>query len=159
MKSVEVPGLGHEIQCKTSESLAKALLSEELKLTTACGRNGLCATCHVIVTGGFEDGLTPITEKEEKALARLADRQPNSRLSCQAKVIGDVKVRLPDGEYLQSADTLLDKIGKRAEKNLLHPETGKILVMEGQLITRYVVRQLEGADLAPWATQSRLKQR
>jgi hypothetical protein len=54
-----------------------------------------------------------------------------------------VVVELPAGMYVNSLQDIEALIGRRAEQNLLHPVTGQILVEEGKLITRSVLKQLE----------------
>jgi len=48
-------------------------------------------------------------------------------------------------------------IGRRAEAKLLHPITGAVLVEEGKLITRSMLKQLENTDtfkVSEYYTQS-----
>lgn len=60
----------------------------------ACGGKGRCTTCKVIVVQGAEN-LEPKTAAEIRYenLGLLAD---NERLTCQAKVKGDVTILIPD---------------------------------------------------------------
>jgi uncharacterized 2Fe-2S/4Fe-4S cluster protein (DUF4445 family) len=112
----------------------------------ACGGKGLCATCHVFVERG-QDALTPRTKRENRTLPLLGETSPNSRLACQAQVLRDgVVVRLPKGLYVERAADLDSLIGRRAEERVLHPVNGKILVPEGKIITRTIVRQLQNVD-------------
>src|SRR5215475_5978385 len=65
-----------------------------------CGGNAMCATCHVYVEESWLDRL-PATEEAEDALldGAAAERLPNSRLSCQIKMAGELDglvLRLPD---------------------------------------------------------------
>lgn len=106
-----------------------------------CGGKGLCATCQVVVTSGHQN-LSPIGEKEEAALKRLASRSPGSRLSCQARVLGDVTVKMPDSDYITHVDEIEARIGTRAPRDIMHSEDGRLLVRSGQLITKYVITQL-----------------
>jgi len=49
-----------------------------------CGGQLSCATCHVIVEDRFADKLPPVSPQESEMLDfAAAERQPNSRLSCQ----------------------------------------------------------------------------
>lgn len=64
-----------------------------------CGGSCACATCHCYVER-LADRLPPPNETEQNMLANvMAERRPNSRLSCQIKVTSDLEgivVRLPD---------------------------------------------------------------
>lgn len=60
----------------------------------ACGKKGRCTTCKMIVLEGLEN-LSDLTEPEIKyrEQGRLA---PNERLSCQTKVLGNIKIKVAD---------------------------------------------------------------
>jgi 2Fe-2S ferredoxin len=149
MKTIEIFPTGSKIDCVTGAPIASQRLVELLGLPMACGGNGICATCHVLVVEGLEN-LSPIEAKEDRCLGRLTGRLPGSRLSCQARVLGDVSVRMPDGIYLQSIDQLRELIGRRAERNILHPLDGRVLVSAGQVISRFIVRTLEQTGFTDW---------
>ncbi|MBL9104945.1 MAG: adenylate/guanylate cyclase domain-containing protein [Myxococcales bacterium] len=70
---------------------------------SACGGNGRCSTCRVIVLEHPEN-LTPRDGGELK-LARAKGFEPNIRLACQARPTGPVKLRrlVIDEEDLQIA--------------------------------------------------------
>ncbi len=78
------------------ESLLDIALAFGLHLEHACGGSCACTTCHVVVSPGQEQNLS---EPEEDELDRL-DMAPGlttrSRLGCQAVVLGDVEVTIPD---------------------------------------------------------------
>ena len=57
-----------------------------------CDGNCTCGTCHVIVEKGMEN-LTPIASSEEFHL-RQQNLPSNCRLSCQARLLGDVIVKV-----------------------------------------------------------------
>ena len=117
------------------------------RLLMACGGKGLCATCHVYVENGLEM-LTPITPRERLSLSMLSAARPNSRLACQAKVIGDgVRATPPAGTYVETTSSLESLIGRRAESPILHPVDGRILVEVGKIITRSRVRELAFVDV------------
>ncbi len=140
MKKISLPDQ-REIDCETNSPVSSGLLSLQLDLPMACGGSGLCATCHVFVEEGSEN-LSPIEEREQRALNNLTNRKPNSRLSCQARVLGDVTVKIPEGDYIQSAAELEAMIGKRAGRDVLHAIDGRLLVARGQIISKYVINQI-----------------
>ncbi len=59
-----------------------------------CGGNASCSTCRVDVVAG-ENNLSEIDFEEQDLLDREALTEPYHRLSCQAKVLGDVIVQVP----------------------------------------------------------------
>lgn len=64
-----------------------------------CGGYMQCATCHVYVHEDDLDGLPPISPTENMMLnGTVAERKPNSRLSCQLPIeaMTDLRVTLPD---------------------------------------------------------------
>jgi ferredoxin len=130
-----------EVECQTNSPVGLGLLSSGLNIPMLCGGKGLCATCHVHVVEGAEN-LSPIEPREERALNLLSGRAPNSRLSCQARILGDVRVKLPDADYVSHVEELEARVGTRAERDILHGVDGRLLVRKGQLITRYVLNQM-----------------
>lgn len=65
-----------------------------------CGGNAMCATCHVYVDEAWLEKLAPRSDDEDALLdGTAAERQPNSRLSCQIKLTPELDglvLRLPD---------------------------------------------------------------
>lgn len=60
-----------------------------------CGGNASCSTCRVDVLCGGEN-LSEIDFEEQDLLDREALTEPYHRLSCQARVLGDVIVQVPE---------------------------------------------------------------
>ncbi len=142
MKTIELATTHQRVDCKTNAALASGLLALALALPMACGGNGRCATCHVLVTEGAEN-LSPIEPREERTLNMLSVRYPNSRLACQACVRGNVSVAVPNADYINSAAELELRIGKRADRDILHALDGRVLVARGQVVTRYIVQKVK----------------
>jgi ferredoxin len=143
MKTLKFEPINETVQVRTRSDLLQALLATDLKVLMACGGKGICATCHVHVTGGA-DKLTPHTEREQRTLARITGVDARSRLACQARVLGEgVIVELPEGMYVERAEDLMTLLGKRAETNILHPINGSILIAEGKIITRSRLEELK----------------
>ena len=69
-------------------------------IVAECGGNAICATCHVYVDEGWLARLPAMGDEENELLDGVAaERQMNSRLSCQIKVTPELDglvVRLPD---------------------------------------------------------------
>jgi 2Fe-2S ferredoxin len=64
-----------------------------------CGGNAMCATCHVYVDDTWVSRLPAISDDEDALLdGTAAERQSNSRLSCQIKMTPELDglvLRLP----------------------------------------------------------------
>ncbi len=63
-----------------------------------CGGNASCTTCRVEVQSGGEN-LSEIDFEEQDLLDREALSDPWHRLGCQAKVLGDVVVKVPETKW------------------------------------------------------------
>ena len=147
MKRVAIEGTADPIDIRTNQRLLDALTQSGTPLLMACGGKGLCATCHVYVSGGG-DKLSPRTPREQMSLRMLSDLRPNSRLACQAKVQGEgVTVTLPRGRYLTASKDLNALIGRRAEERILHPLDGRVLIETGKIITRSRINELAQVDV------------
>jgi len=145
MKAVRFAETGKTVEVKTQANVLQALLAERVPVKMACGGRGMCATCHVYVQGGASC-LTPITKREERTLALIGEATPESRLACQAKVLGDgVVIRLPEGLYVAKGADVEDLVGRRAEARVLHPVDGRVLVQVGKIITRSTAQSLLAA--------------
>lgn len=147
MKNVTLMPMGKQVAVKTESRVLDVLLAEELQVLMACGGKGLCATCHCWIDAGMEK-LTPRTAREIQTLKRVSGANEQSRLTCQAKVLGEgVVVRLPDGLFIESTKDLESLIGKRATDNILHPIQGVVLVQKGKIITRSRIMELQDLDV------------
>lgn len=146
MKTVHLPQLGKEVALATRDRLLDALLAEEVDVLMACGGQGMCATCHVFVVEG-EDQLTPMNRREQRTLSRISSTRSNSRLACQACVLGEgVRVEMPSGLYVQSQEDLEALVGKRARQPILHPVDGRVLIQRRKIITRTAILSLRDTD-------------
>lgn len=144
-KTIRIEPINQTAQVATNGALLSALMLDELNILKECGGRGMCATCHVYIKEGMS-ALEPMTRREQRTLEVITTCKPNSRLACQARVIGEgIIVEMPVGTYVQSIQDVEVLVGKRCEVPLLHPVTGKTLVEIGQLITRSVVRELESS--------------
>jgi ferredoxin len=142
-KIVRLEPIAQETSVETNSNLLSVLLQKDLDVLKECGGRGMCATCHIYIKEG-EEAVSPMNRREQRTLEVITSCKPNSRLACQARILGQgVVVELPPGMYVQSLKDIEDLIGRRADTNLLNPVTGDVLVEEGKLITRSVVKQLE----------------
>ncbi|MBW4469829.1 MAG: 2Fe-2S iron-sulfur cluster binding domain-containing protein [Stenomitos rutilans HA7619-LM2] len=142
-KTVRLEPIAQETSVETNGNLLSVLLNKDLDVLKECGGRGMCATCHIYVQQGMES-LSPISRREQRTLEVITTCKPNSRLACQSRVLQDgVVVELPPGMYINSIKDIEDLIGRRADQDLLHPLTGKVLVEAGKLITRSTLKQIE----------------
>lgn len=69
-----------------------------------CGGTASCSTCRVDVMVGGEH-LSEIDFEEQDLLDREALTEPYHRLSCQAKILGDVMVQVPEEKWGDTKST------------------------------------------------------
>jgi ferredoxin len=79
-------GRGADVEAGTTVLAAADAL--RVAIGRVCGGGGTCSTCRVLVVEGAGN-LSPIEENEI-----AYDLGPNVRLACQARVLGDVGVRV-----------------------------------------------------------------
>ena len=142
-KTIKLDPIGTETAIKTNDNLLSGLLKNDLNISRECGGRGMCATCHIYVKEGMES-LSPMNRREKRSLGAITTCKMNSRLACQARVRAEgVVVELPSGMYLSQIDDVEELVGRRAQQDILHPISGKVLVEEGKLITRSMITQLK----------------
>jgi ferredoxin len=141
-KTIKLDPISQETVVQTNANILSALLDNELDILHDCNGRGMCSTCHVFIKSGMES-LSPMNRREQRTLEVIATTTANSRLACQARVMGEgVVVELPAGTYVTAISDTESLIGTRAEQNILHPITSKVLVEAGKLITRSMISQL-----------------
>jgi ferredoxin len=142
-KTVRIDSINEETSVQTNDNLLSLLLTKELKVLQECGGRGICATCHIYIKDGM-DRLSPMSRREQRTLEVITTCKMNSRLACQARVVGDgVVVDLPAGMYISEVEDIETLIGQRATQDILHPLYGTVLVESGKLITRSMISQLQ----------------
>ena len=86
---------GAVIEAEQGETVCEALLRNDIEIEHACEMSCACTTCHVVVREGF-DSLGEADELEEDYLDKAWGLEPESRLSCQARVgDADLVVEIP----------------------------------------------------------------
>jgi ferredoxin len=142
-KTVKIDSIHEETVVQTNDNLLSVLLQRDLKVSRECGGRGMCATCHIFIKDGMQH-LSPMSRREQRTLEVITTCGTNSRLACQARVVGDgVVVELPAGMYVSEVEDIETLIGQRAPQDILHPLFGTILVEAGKLITRSMITQLK----------------
>ena len=83
------------IEAKTGETICDTLLANGVEIEHACEKSCACTTCHVIVREGFNT-LKASTEDEDDLLDKAWGLEPQSRLSCQARIAdADLVIEIP----------------------------------------------------------------
>ena len=92
---VELCPEGAVIEAKPGESICQNLLDNGIAIEHACEMSCACTTCHVVVREGFA-ALEASDELEDDMLDKAWGLEPESRLSCQARVTDeDLVVEIP----------------------------------------------------------------
>ena len=97
MPKVKFLPSGIEVNARVGEALLDLALSNDVSIQHACGGFCACTTCHCEVITG-EDQLESPDADELERLDVLEGRTARSRLACQAKIRGDVVVRVVNPE-------------------------------------------------------------
>ncbi len=83
---------GQTYDAFVDESLLAVARKNKAHIGYACGGNGLCQTCEVIVESGM-DALSPMNDVEKAWLT--AEKQKNGhRLACQCQIVADKPVKV-----------------------------------------------------------------
>jgi 2Fe-2S ferredoxin len=82
---VELCPDGAVIDAQKGVSICDTLLENGIEIEHACEKSCACTTCHVVIREGY-NSLEAAEETEEDLLDKAWGLEPNSRLSCQAKV-------------------------------------------------------------------------
>ena len=86
---------GIVVEAETGETILDAALRSGIEIEHACEKSCACTTCHCIVREGF-DSLAESSEDEDDMLDKAWGLEPDSRLSCQARVTDeDLVVEIP----------------------------------------------------------------
>lgn len=145
-KQVRLEPIAQNMGVETNSTLLSLLLHKDLDVLKECGGRGMCATCHIYVKAGMSS-LSRMSRREQRTLEVITSCRANSRLACQTRVQEEgVVIELPAGMYVQSIQDIEALIGRRADQDLLHPITGSILVQQGKLVTRSMLKQLKDVN-------------
>ena len=79
---------GAVLDAENGESVLNVVLKNDIGLEHACEKVCACTTCHVVIREGF-DSLEESDELEDDLLDKAWGLEPESRLSCQARVADD----------------------------------------------------------------------
>lgn len=76
-----------DVEAKVGTSILEAALANGVELDHACGGVCACSTCHVKVLAGAEV-LSEMSDDEADQLDEARDVGLDSRLGCQARILG-----------------------------------------------------------------------
>ncbi|UCD17430.1 MAG: (2Fe-2S)-binding protein [Candidatus Zixiibacteriota bacterium] len=76
-------------------SILEAALDNGVSINNDCGANGACGTCHVFIDEGL-DNVTAMEGDEAELLEMVEGATGRSRLACQARILGDIIVTIPE---------------------------------------------------------------
>ena len=86
---------GAILEAQAGETILDVALRNGIEIEHACEKSCACTTCHVVVREGF-DSLKESDELEDNMLDKAWGLEPESRLSCQARVANeDLVVDIP----------------------------------------------------------------
>jgi len=88
---VEFQPTGKRVNVSSGDSLLEAARDSGIELATACGGEGNCGQCQVVILAGE---VSPPTPDEEFIIAEL-DLHNGRRLACCTQVFGSLKVEIP----------------------------------------------------------------
>lgn len=95
-----------KVQVRPGTTLLEAARKAKLHIRTRCGGNAGCLMCKVIVREQSEP--IPIRQNESLKLGSLVEQ--GYRLACQAKVLGNVIVELPEDPLKAAVRVQLAKL-------------------------------------------------
>jgi len=77
--------------CETGRKLVLCLEDNGIDILHRCGGNARCTTCRVKIISGEVDEMS---DAERAILSTKADLPPNTRLSCQIRLSGDIHLEV-----------------------------------------------------------------
>jgi ferredoxin len=142
MVRVKLEPLGLSITVHEQEPLLQSLQRAKVELAAVCGGEGTCGTCALQVFAGG-NALTPMQTLERSTLKNIRKDPASYRLTCQTCATGQEVVFYLSDRAAKKLTQIVRRLENRlAPRDMYHPLTGKLLVKEGQLITRLVLEQL-----------------
>jgi 2Fe-2S ferredoxin len=80
-----------EIEVPIKTNLMKAIIDAELPIGSSCGGAGVCTKCLIEVIEGANNLSKP--NALEQKLAEKEKLNADIRVSCQVKVLGDIRIK------------------------------------------------------------------
>jgi ferredoxin len=137
---------GKRVEAEQNSTILSVFKEHDILVNQICGGQGMCASCHFFVVDGSA-ALTEQTKQEQMTLQFTKIDRPGARLACQTRAIGEgIVIELPNGTFVESEEDLERQIGKKADKTLIHPMTGEVLVQAGKLVLRSALEKMKEAS-------------
>jgi ferredoxin len=137
---------GKRVEAEQNSTILSVFKEYDILVNQICGGQGMCASCHFFVVDGSA-ALTEQTKQEQMTLQFTKIDRPGARLACQTRAIGEgIVIELPNGTFVESEEDLERQIGKKADKTLIHPMTGEVLVQAGKLVLRSALEKMKEAS-------------
>ena len=100
---IEHDGTEHRVEVEEGLSVMRGAVDNGVPgIAADCGGQCACATCHVLVDEAWLARTGVPDEQEGSMLSFAATALPNSRLSCQLAVTGELDglvMRLPEAQH------------------------------------------------------------
>jgi ferredoxin len=137
---------GKQVAAEQNSTILSVFKEHDILVNQICGGQGMCASCHFFVVDGSA-ALSEQTKQEQMTLQFTKIDRPGARLACQTRAIGEgIVIELPNGTFVESEEDLERQIGKKADKTLIHPMTGEVLVQAGKLVLRSALEKMKEAS-------------
>ena len=95
MPNEELCPNGMEVDAIEGQTICDVALKNGIKIEHACEKSCACTTCHVYIRQGMET-IDESSENEDDMLDKAWGLEPDSRLSCQAKIgEDDLVIEIP----------------------------------------------------------------
>lgn len=95
MPNEELCPNGMEVDAIEGQTICDVALKNGIKIEHACEKSCACTTCHVYIRQGIET-IDESSENEDDMLDKAWGLEPDSRLSCQAKIgESDLVIEIP----------------------------------------------------------------
>ena len=88
---VQFQPLGKRVSVPAGTTVLEATRQAGINLTSACGGEGNCGQCQIVLHNGAVTPLTP----DETFFISENDLQHGYRLACSTRILGDLNVHLP----------------------------------------------------------------
>ena len=102
MVTVTIEPHGIKVEVEKGTSLLQAIWKAGLSIRTECGGFGICGKDRIVIIKGNEN-INPLTKSEIEHLTK-EEIDKGYRLSCQARVFGDVTIYIPEESRVKLAE-------------------------------------------------------
>ncbi|MCQ2500253.1 MAG: ASKHA domain-containing protein [Lachnospiraceae bacterium] len=101
--------IGTTLEGKRGDTLLQLLRAEGIPLSSDCGGHAACGRCRVRIPAEDQSSLSPVTETE-KLILSPEELQDGIRLACRSRVLGNLRVFLPDEDIEGETQILMESV-------------------------------------------------